>query len=71
MEKDVNLIVDIEPGEVQMLIDLIEMLFDEWYVEKHKWEMRLAEIKALSANKANELAAAKAAPPNAANPEAT
>lgn len=31
-----NLIVDIEPGEVQMLIDLIEMLFDEWYVEKHK-----------------------------------
>ncbi|MGY3134916.1 hypothetical protein ACVWZM_005598 [Bradyrhizobium sp. USDA 4501] len=46
---------------------MIEMLFDE----KHKREMRLAEINALSANKANELAAAKAAAPNAANPEAT
>ena len=33
MEKDINLIVSIEPEEAQILIDLIESLFDEWYVE--------------------------------------
>jgi hypothetical protein len=58
MEKDVDLIVEIEPGEAQMLIELIEMLFDEWYVERHKRTQRLAEITALSAKKASELAEA-------------
>lgn len=61
MEKDVNLIVDIEPDEAQMLIDLIEMLFEEWYVERDKRTKRLAEISALSAKKALELEEAKLA----------
>jgi hypothetical protein len=61
MEKDVDLIVEIEPGEAQMLIELIEMLFDEWYVERDKRTKRLAEITALSGQKAKELADAKAA----------
>jgi hypothetical protein len=50
MEKDVDLIVEIEPGEAQMLIELIEMLFDEWYVERDKRTKRLAEITALRAD---------------------
>ena len=61
MEKDVDLIVDIEPGEAQMLIELIELLFDEWYVEREKRAKRLAEITTLSAQKASALADAKAA----------
>jgi Domain of unknown function (DUF4145) len=59
MEKEVDLIVEIEPGEAQMLIELIEMLFEEWYVERDKRTKRLAEITALSAQKASELAIAK------------
>jgi Domain of unknown function (DUF4145) len=61
MEKDVDLIVEIDPGEAQMLIDLIEMLFQEWYVERDKRRRRLAEITALSAQKASELEEAKLA----------
>jgi DNA-binding Xre family transcriptional regulator len=44
-----------------MLIDLIEMLFDEWYIEREKRTQRLAQITALSEQKANELEAAKLA----------
>jgi hypothetical protein len=61
MEKDVDLIVDIDPGEAQMLIELIEMLFEEWYSERDKRARRLAEITALSAHKATALVNAKAA----------
>ncbi|MET4117852.1 hypothetical protein ABIB85_004464 [Bradyrhizobium sp. JR1.5] len=69
MEKDVDLIVEIDPGEAQMLIDLIEMLFVDWYVERERRTRRLAEITALSAQKALELEEAKKAkllaPPDA------
>lgn len=61
MERDVNLIVDIEPDEAQLLIDLIEMLFDEWYVERDKRAKRLAEISALSERKTEELERARQA----------
>src|SRR5262249_31242196 len=43
-EKDVILISDIEPGEAQALIELIEMLFDEWYVARKQREERLAKV---------------------------
>ncbi len=32
MEKDVNLIVDIEPEEAEKLLKLIELLFKDWYI---------------------------------------
>ncbi|EAQ34379.1 hypothetical protein NB311A_17696 [Nitrobacter sp. Nb-311A] len=32
MEKDVDLIIPIEEGEANVLIKLIETLFDDWYV---------------------------------------
>ena len=35
MEKNVNLIVDIDEGEVDKLISLIELLIDKWYVARH------------------------------------
>ena len=40
-------------------IDLIEMRFAEWYIEREKRTRRLAEITALSAQKARELEKAK------------
>ncbi|MBX5015978.1 DUF4145 domain-containing protein [Rhizobium lentis] len=51
MEKDINLIVDVEPGEAQALIELIEMLFDDWYIARHKREKKLAAVKAIASEK--------------------
>lgn len=59
MERDINLIVDVDPGEAQALIDLIEMLFQEWYVSRHKREQRLASVLAIAAEKKAALEAAK------------
>ncbi|PSO28986.1 hypothetical protein C7G41_24205 [Bradyrhizobium sp. MOS002] len=60
MEKDVDLIVGIEPGEAQMLIGLIEMLFREWYVERHDRTNRLATITALAEEKKKTIEELKA-----------
>lgn len=51
MEHDINLIVDVDPDEAQMLIELVEMLFAEWYVARHAREEKLAKIKEISAAK--------------------
>ncbi len=51
MEKDVDHIVPVEPQEAQMLIDLIESLFDEWYIERHKRQARFGGLKALADEK--------------------
>jgi Domain of unknown function (DUF4145) len=34
MQGDVNVIVDVEPKEAELLIEPIESLFDEWYVQR-------------------------------------
>ncbi len=51
MEKDVNVIVDIEPEEAQQLIRLIEMLFDEWYVRREERKKQLQAIQAIADDK--------------------
>jgi hypothetical protein len=51
MEKDIGLIVDIDPDEAQLLIELIETLFADWYVERQKRAERFAKIAALKAEK--------------------
>jgi hypothetical protein len=51
MEKDVNIIVDIEPGEADLLIKLIEDLFDDWYVTRHNRQERQRQIQALAKSK--------------------
>ena len=45
MEKDIDHIVDVDPNEAQVLIELVEMLFDEWYVARHQRQQRLERIK--------------------------
>ena len=54
MEKDVNVIIDIEPEEVQKLITFIEYLFEQWYVKRNDDEQRLAEVKALAGIKSTK-----------------
>ncbi len=51
MERDINLIIDIEPDEAQLLIELVETLFDEWYVARHQRAARFKGIADLRAKK--------------------
>jgi hypothetical protein len=51
MEKNVDHIVPVEPDEAQILLDLIESLFDEWYVAAHQREQRFAKVKSLASEK--------------------
>jgi Domain of unknown function (DUF4145) len=60
MEKDINIIVDVDPGEAEALTNLIEMLFDEWYTARHVRQEKLAQIAAIAAEKKSQIAQAKA-----------
>lgn len=51
MEKDIDLIVPVEPGEAQALIELVEVLFDEWYGAREKRKARFARIDAIADDK--------------------
>jgi hypothetical protein len=51
MEMDIGVIVDVDPDEAHLLIELTEQLFDEWYVEQHAREERLEKVKAVAAQK--------------------
>jgi len=51
MEKDINLIIDVEPDEASLLIQLIEMLFEEWYIHRHEKEKRLLAITVIAEEK--------------------
>jgi hypothetical protein len=51
MEKDVNLLVDIDPNEATLLIKLIEDLLNGRYATKHDQEQRLKDIVAMSKDK--------------------
>lgn len=51
MEKDINLVVDIDSEEAQILLDLVETLFEEWYVARENRAARFAGIAALRAAK--------------------
>jgi hypothetical protein len=51
MEKDVNLIIDIEPKEAELLINLIETLLKDWYIARHDRESQLTAIVDLAKNK--------------------
>lgn len=47
MEKDIDLIIDVEPEETKLLIELVESLFEEWYVNRQKRKERNAQIIAV------------------------
>ena len=54
MEKDINVIIDVEPMEAQKLIDLIELLFQEWYVQRHNRTKSLENIRNIADVKQEE-----------------
>lgn len=48
MEKDINLVIDVDPEEAQALIRLIEVLFQEWYIARQQRAEHLASIVAIA-----------------------
>ncbi len=51
MEKDINVIVDVEPHEAQLLIGLIETLIKDWYIAREERKIRLSQISELAKGK--------------------
>jgi hypothetical protein len=51
MEKDINVIVDVDPGEAEELIKLIELLIEDWYVNRHKRQTQLKAVLKIKAEK--------------------
>lgn len=44
MEEEANLIVDIDPGEAEKLIKLIELLMHDWYIRRHEQQHLYSDI---------------------------
>jgi hypothetical protein len=51
MEKDINLIVDVEPNEAELLIGLIEILLKDWYIAREQKKSHLAAVVKLAEEK--------------------
>ena len=54
MEKDINLIIPVDPDEAKLLIEMIEELFDVWYVQRHERQQKKAKLKQLAKDKNNQ-----------------
>ena len=54
MEKDVNLIIDIEPLEALKLQKLIELFLEKWYINRHEEEQLYADIAQTAEEKEEE-----------------
>jgi len=61
MEKDINVVVDVEPDEANLLIGLIEMLLREWYIATEVRKQTLSQLKAVAETKASEKGSAASA----------
>ena len=51
MEKDINVIIDVDPNEADMLLRLIEMLIKDWYIARHEREAHLNALINAAATK--------------------
>lgn len=54
MEKDVNVIIDVEPDEARKLLKLIELLIEKWYIARHDEEELLSEITSIADDKQSQ-----------------
>jgi hypothetical protein len=70
-EKDINLIVDVEPDEAMALVNLTELLFQEWYVARYDRQSRLGKVRAIAGSKAASRAAANSSDEGVASETAT
>lgn len=53
MEKDINVIIDVDANEAEMLLQLIEVLLEEWYVRRHEREQHMNKVVAAAQAKAS------------------
>ena len=51
MEKNIDTIIEVDPNEAKLLIQLIEILIENWYVDSHEKEQRLKKIKSIASSK--------------------
>lgn len=51
MEKDVNIIIDVEPNEAQSLIELVEILIEDWYIARENRKHRFSKPIEIKENK--------------------
>lgn len=51
MEKDINLIIDVDKNEAGLLVGLIETLISDWYVAREERKKRLESIVAIAKEK--------------------
>ncbi len=54
MERDIDVIVDVDPEEAALLSNLIEMLLEEWYVRRFEREQKLQQIVATAGLKKSQ-----------------
>ena len=54
MEKDTNVIVDIDPNEAESLIKLIELLMKEWYINREERKKLFSDIISTNESKQSE-----------------
>lgn len=60
MEANIDLVVDVDPDEASLLIQLIETLIDEWYVHRHERAERMSKIITVAEEKKMEKESGKA-----------
>lgn len=51
MEADINVIVDVDPNEAQVLLELVETMIEETYVRRAERQARLARVTAIAVEK--------------------
>jgi len=51
MEKDINVIVDVDPDEANLLIGLVETLIEEWYIARAERTARMGALISAAASK--------------------
>ncbi len=54
MEKDINLILEVDPAEAALMIELIESLLKDWYVARHDRQEHLAALRKAAGSKAEQ-----------------
>ena len=51
MEKDIDLILDVDPDEATLLIKLIEMLIRDWYITTEERRIQMTSLSAAASAK--------------------
>jgi hypothetical protein len=69
MERDIDLIIDVDPGESAILIQLLETLFKEWYINRFERDQQMKQIVAIAQSKQSQKSPpAQPSVPNKATP---